>query len=198
MLKAIQNVIFLGYSGWAAWFCYLTPSWPGFRIPHPLPTPRSAQLVSGCGAEERGLHNTQQDRDRLGNRAPRDPAQLLGKGSHGRSPPCPWRNHKWCWRSYKTKLLMCADVVNTGSTACSIQGNHEFLGPPLPLQCFCDHQQGAAPPLLVLTSEIDTKVTLSFPRGHWEDTPGIGREYQHAEHCHKGKTKTKKSYARFM
>ena len=127
MLRAIQNVIFLGYSGWATWFCYLTPSWPGFCIPHPLPTPHSAQLVSGCGAEERGLHNTQQERDRLGNRAPRDPFQLLWKESHGRSPPCPWRNHKWCWKSYKTKLLMGADVVNTGSTACSVQGEPRVL-----------------------------------------------------------------------
>lgn len=74
---------------WLGHLVLLTPSWPGFPIPHPLPTPCSAQLVSGCGAEERGLHNPQQERDRLSSRAPRDPVQPLWKESHGVSHPAP-------------------------------------------------------------------------------------------------------------
>lgn len=89
MLKAIQNVFFLGYSGGATWFCYLTPSWPGFHTPHPLPTPPHDQLVSGCGAEERGLHNTQQERDRLWQQGPQrsNPAAVKGILWHVPTPP---------------------------------------------------------------------------------------------------------------
>ena len=47
--------------------------------PHPLPTPPPAQLVFGCGAEHRGLHNTtQQERDRIWQQGPQrsDPAAV--------------------------------------------------------------------------------------------------------------------------
>lgn len=49
--------------------------------PQPHPTPLAAQLVFGCGAEERLLHNTtQQERDRLWQQGPQrsNPAAVKG------------------------------------------------------------------------------------------------------------------------
>lgn len=161
MLKAIQNVIFLGYSGWATWFVI----WHLLGLGSYPPPSSLLALPSWClGVGRRREDCTTHSRTgQAWQQGPqRSSPAAAKKGISWRVPTLPWRNHKRCWKSYKTNLLMCADVVNTGSTACSIRGSQEFLGPPLPLRYFCDHGQGAEPPLLILKWNRHKNNTFHF------------------------------------
>lgn len=137
---------FLWYSGWSTWFCYLTPSWPGFHAPHPLPTLPPAQLVSGCGAEERLLHNpAQQERARIWQQGPQRSNPAAVNGISWYVPTLSLTKSQVILEKLQDHLLICTDILNASSPACSRKRESVTVRTSLSATVFWDPGQGANP-----------------------------------------------------
>ena len=151
------------------------------RIPCLPPSSYSPPLPSWClGVELRRGYCTMPHSKKgpgSGKKGPQRSNPAAVKGISWYVPTLSLTKSQVILENLQDHLLICTDISNASSPACSKKREPGALRTSFTVPVFCDPRQDVTPLPLFLNSKVGTKIITLISREYCENTPGIWSWY---------------------